>query len=135
VSGSAATLLYDGDCGVCRWCVAVLLVKDRHRRLRPVALQDPRAVALLPGMDAATRMASWHLVAPDGTAWSAGAALAPALRLLPGGGPAASVAERFPGAVDRGYRLVVRHRGRLGRLLPTRSRAWADRRLRRRIAG
>ena len=81
------TLLYDADCGFCRWCVAVLLVKDRHHRLRPVALQDPRAVALLPGMDEATRMASWHLVAPDGTAGRPDAALAPALRLLPGGGP------------------------------------------------
>ena len=122
-------LLYDAECGFCRVCVAVLLMKDRHHRLRPVALQDPRAVGLLPGLDEAARMASWHVVAPDGRVWSAGAALAPALRLLPGGGFAARLAERFPGAVDRVYRLAVRHRGRLGRPIPGRVKTWASARI------
>ena len=122
-------LLFDADCCFCRVCVAVLLVKDRHRRLRPVPLQDARAAELLPGMDPAARMASWHLVAPGGRVWSAGAALAPALRLLPGGTPAARVAERFPATVEGIYRFMVRHRGRLGRLIPGRVNTWAAARI------
>jgi len=122
-------LLYDAECGFCRVCVAVLLVKDRRHRMRPVALQDPRAVALLPGRDESARMASWHVVAPDGRVWSAGAALAPALRLLPGGGFAAGFAERFPGAVDRVYWFAVRHRGQLGKLIPGRVKTWASARI------
>ncbi len=123
------SLLYDADCGFCRVCVAVLLVKDRHHRMRTVALQGPRAAPLLPGLDGAARMASWHLVAPDGRAWSAGAALAPALRLLPGGTPAARLAERFPRVVDHVYWFAVRHRGRLGRAIPERVETWASARI------
>jgi predicted DCC family thiol-disulfide oxidoreductase YuxK len=123
------TLLYDQDCSFCRVCTAVVLVKDRRRLLRPVPLRDPAATALLPQMDDDVLLASWHLVAPDGREWSGGAAVAPLLRLLPGGGPAASVAERFPGAVDAAYRWTVRHRRRLGRLIPSRAKRWAIRRI------
>lgn len=123
------SLLYDQDCSFCRVCTAIVLVKDRRRSLRPVALEDPSASGLLPGMDRATRMASWHLVGPDGLVWSGGAAVAPLLRLLPGGGPGAAVAERFPDAVEAAYRGAVRHRRRLGRLIPSRAKRWADRRI------
>ncbi len=75
-------------------------------------------------------MASWHLVDPEGRRTSAGAAVAPLLRLLPGGAPAARMADRFPGAVEGAYRWVVRHRGTLGRAIT----AGAARRARRRIA-
>jgi predicted DCC family thiol-disulfide oxidoreductase YuxK len=124
-----ATLLYDADCSFCRVCTAVMLAKDRRRRLRPLPLQDPAAPALLPGMDEAARMASWHLVGADGTVRSGGAAVAPLLRLLPGGSPAAAVAERLPGAVDRAYRWAVRHRAALGRGIPSRVTRWAERRI------
>jgi predicted DCC family thiol-disulfide oxidoreductase YuxK len=58
----AAAILYDADCGFCRWSLGKLLAWDRPRRLRPVALQDPEADALLGGMEEERRMASWHLV-------------------------------------------------------------------------
>ncbi len=106
-----------------------MLAKDRRRRLRPLPLQDPAAPALLPGMDERARMASWHLVGADGTVASGGAAVAPLLRLLPGGSPAAAVAERLPGAVDRAYRWAVRHRAALGRGIPARVARWAERRI------
>src|SRR3954471_11521622 len=76
-SVSRAAILYDADCGFCKWCLAQVLRLDRERRLRPVALQSPEAEALLPGMDAEERMASWHLVMPDGQVSSAGAAFDP----------------------------------------------------------
>ena len=32
------TVLYDADCGFCRWSVARLLAADRAARLRPAAI-------------------------------------------------------------------------------------------------
>ena len=106
------TILYDRDCGFCRWTLAKLLAWDRRGRLRPVALQDPEAVRLLAGIGDEERMASWHLVEADGTIHSGGAAFAPLLRRLPGGGPLARVAERMPGLMEHGYRFVAGHRSR-----------------------
>jgi len=85
-----ATLLYDGDCGFCRWSADAVLRLDRRRRLRMLALQSEEASGLLPGMSQERRMSSWHLVAADGRVWSGGSAIAPLLRRLPGGRPAAA---------------------------------------------
>ena len=87
-------------------------------------------------MDEGERMASWHLVDCEGRVSSAGAAAPGLLRLLPGGGPLAALAERLPGAVERAYAWVVRNRGRLGRpitdgALGRAEALLADRRLRR----
>ena len=68
------TLLYDRDCGFCRWCLGKLLAWDRPGSLRPVALQSEEAERLLTGMPEEERLASWHLVDDDGTVRSAGAA-------------------------------------------------------------
>jgi predicted DCC family thiol-disulfide oxidoreductase YuxK len=110
-------LLYDSDCGFCRRALAGVLVWDRHGRLRPVSLRDPEADELLADMPPERRAASWHLVTPDGRVHSAGAGFPPLLRLLPGGRPLAALAAAFPGATERGYRVVARNRGRLGRAL------------------
>jgi predicted DCC family thiol-disulfide oxidoreductase YuxK len=123
---SGATLLYDRDCGFCRACTGVVLAWDRREALRPVALQDPEAERLLPGMPGEKRMASWHLVTGDGRVASAGAAVAPLLRLLPAGRPLADLAERLPDATERGYRRVADRRSTLGRAIPERARRWAD---------
>ncbi len=109
-------LLYDGDCGLCRWSAATLLRWDRRERIRAIALQDPEADRLLAGMDPDERMASWHLVGPSGLVRSAGAAVGPLLRLLPGGRPLAVLAKTFPRSTDRAYRFVAGHRGRFGAL-------------------
>jgi predicted DCC family thiol-disulfide oxidoreductase YuxK len=119
-------LLYDDDCGFCRVCVALVLAWDERRRLRPVALQSEEAARLLAGMPEPERMASWHLAQPNGDLRSAGAAFAPLLRELPGGAGLAALAERFPGAAERAYALVARHRTVLGRALPESARRWAD---------
>lgn len=112
-----AVLLYDSDCGFCRWSTAKTLGWDKHGRLRPVALQDPESDRLLPGMDPKAKMDSWHLVTPDGRVRSAGAAFAPMFRLLPGGRPLATLASTFPGTTEKIYRWVSRHRDWLGRRL------------------
>jgi predicted DCC family thiol-disulfide oxidoreductase YuxK len=120
------SLLYDADCGFCRVSVALVLAWDRRRRLRPVALQSEDGARLLAGMAKAERMASWHLVLPDGSVQSAGAAFPPLLRELPGGATLAALAGRFPAATERAYVLVARHRSVLGRALPEGVRRWAD---------
>jgi predicted DCC family thiol-disulfide oxidoreductase YuxK len=114
---SSPVLLYDSDCGFCRWSVDKILSWDRRRHLRPVALQDPGADDLLAGMDAHKKMASWHLVTAEGRIYSGGAAAAPLFRLLPGGRPFAALFSAFPGVTERTYRLVARNRDRLGRLV------------------
>jgi predicted DCC family thiol-disulfide oxidoreductase YuxK len=116
-----AVVLYDSDCGFCRWALDKILQWDRARSLRPVALQDAEAAELLDGMAEEKRMASWHLVTADGKVYSGGAAAAPLLRLLPGGSPVASLLAAFPGPTERSYRWVARNRDRLGRLVGERA--------------
>jgi predicted DCC family thiol-disulfide oxidoreductase YuxK len=112
-----AVLLYDRDCAFCRWSLGVVLAWDRRGRLRPVPLQDPEAEVLLSDLEPDQRMASWHLVSADGSRCSAGAALAPLLRGLRGGAPAAAVAERFPSLAEAAYRIFAEHRAGLSRLV------------------
>jgi predicted DCC family thiol-disulfide oxidoreductase YuxK len=122
-------LLYDRDCGFCRWSVGVLLACDRRRVLRPVPLQDPEADRLLAGVGEEERMASAHLVSPEGRRWSGGKAAPPLMRLVPGGRPLAYLTERFPRATERAYRWVADHRSLVGRPVPERWKAKADRRI------
>jgi predicted DCC family thiol-disulfide oxidoreductase YuxK len=124
---TAHSILYDPDCGFCRVCVAVVLRWDRRRTLRPVSSTSTEGIERLRGMPEDERMASWHLVLPDGTVHSAGAAFSPLFRLLPGGGPLARLTDRFPEAAERGYRFVADHRTAFSKPLPAAARRWADR--------
>lgn len=127
-------ILYDAGCGFCRWSLGWVLRWDRGRVLRPVPLQSPEALALLPGLAPQARMASWHLVDGTGTVRAAGAAAPALLRLMPGGAPLAALCERFPGPVERGYAWVARHRGTLGRAVSAGGLARADRMIAERTA-
>jgi predicted DCC family thiol-disulfide oxidoreductase YuxK len=112
-----ATVFFDEDCGFCRWSADRLRSWDRAGRLRFATIQGPEGDRVLGDMDPATRLASWHLVSRDGRRWSAGAAVAPTIRLLPGGRPLAVVFALSPWATERLYQWTVRHRLRLGALL------------------
>lgn len=48
----AVTVLYDCDCGFCRWSVGRLLAWDRAGRLRPLAIQSPEGQRLLADLTA-----------------------------------------------------------------------------------
>jgi predicted DCC family thiol-disulfide oxidoreductase YuxK len=111
-------VLYDADCGLCVWLLSGLLRFDRDIRLHPIALQRSEADDLLADLAHAERMASWHLIAPSGARSSAGAALAPLLRLLARGRVLAVAVERSPRLTERGYRWVAEHRSQLSRLVP-----------------
>jgi predicted DCC family thiol-disulfide oxidoreductase YuxK len=124
-----ATVIYDADCGFCRFSLALLLIWDGREggALRPLPLRAAEADRLLADLTPERRDASWHLVDESGRRNSAGAALSPALALLPGGRIPASLVGRIPHITERGYRWVADHRGFLGRFVPGRARRWADR--------
>jgi predicted DCC family thiol-disulfide oxidoreductase YuxK len=125
-------VLYDADCGFCNWLLAGILRWDRAVRLRPVALQRPEADDLLADLPPADRMASWHLISPTGARRSGGAALAPLLRLLPGGRVPAAAFARVPSLTDQGYRWVAARRSPLSSRVPASVKRHASERVRQR---
>lgn len=125
-------VLYDADCGFCKWLLAGLLRWDRAVRLRPIALQRPEADGLLADLAPAERMASWHLISPTGARRSGGAAVPPLLRVLPRGRVLAAAFARFPSLTDRGYRWVAEHRSQLSRWVPMSVKQHASERIRQR---
>jgi predicted DCC family thiol-disulfide oxidoreductase YuxK len=114
---SRLIVLYDEDCGFCKWSLNRLLAWDRRERLRPLAIQSAEGEELLRDVPAEERLDSWHLVLPTGEVRSAGAAAAPLVQLLPLGRPLAWLFRAFPGATERVYQWVARNRNRFARLL------------------
>jgi predicted DCC family thiol-disulfide oxidoreductase YuxK len=113
------TLLYDADCGFCKVIVSAVLACDRHNRVVPRALQSAQAHALLSSLSPEDRLASVHLISPDGERFSAGSVPAPLLRLLPAGTiPALGIA-RLPRLTSRAYDWVANHRSQISRAVPT----------------
>ena len=114
------TVLYDADCGFCRWTLATLLAWDRAFRLYPVAIQSAEGQRLLRDVDAPLRLATAHAVTPDGRVYSGGAAAEHVASMLPAGAPFAAVARALERPVDRGYRWVADHRTGISRFVPAR---------------
>jgi len=100
------TLVYDGECGLCRQCVDLVRRWDREHRLATVPFQDQARVAgfeiPLPALAAAM-----HLVLPDGAVFAGADAAPQILRLLPGKRWLAPVF-RIPGALPVARWLYAR---------------------------
>src|SRR5829696_9338007 len=122
-------LIYDSDCGFCRWCLGKVLAWDRRRAVRPLALGTDEANRLLRDMPRGEQMSSWHLIDEGGTVNSAGAGFPPLLRLLPGGAPLAALAARLPEPTERAYRAVSGNRGIFGRLVTDGAKRRAEHRI------
>jgi predicted DCC family thiol-disulfide oxidoreductase YuxK len=117
------TVFYDGECGFCKVCVALLLLWDRRRRLRPLPIQDPEAQRLLAPVPPRERLLSAHVRTGAGEVLS-GADAAPALfEQLPGGRPLAWLASATMPLVRLVYRLVTGARPAIGSILPA---AWCN---------
>ena len=116
-----ATVVFDDDCGFCRWSAEQLRTWDRRHELRFVTLTSAEAGRLLAPVPPDRRPLSWHLVTHDGRVWSAGAAVPELLRLLPGGGPLAAVTASMPQLTEAAYTAIARRRSTLGRLLGQRA--------------
>jgi predicted DCC family thiol-disulfide oxidoreductase YuxK len=109
-------VLYDRDCGFCKWALDKILAWDRRHRLRPVAIQSDEGQHLLAAIAPERRLESWHLVT-HGEVRSAGAAAPQLFEALPGGRPLAALLRSFPRLTERAYRWVAEHRALLARLL------------------
>src|SRR4051794_41722372 len=118
---SRTILIYDSDCGFCRWCLGKVLAWDRDRAIRPVALGTDEADGLLGDMPADRQRSSWHLVDDAGGIHSAGAGFPPLLRLLPAGGAPAGPAAERPRATHSGDRVGSREPSPWGEGLPPRA--------------
>ena len=110
-----ALLLYDEDCGFCRFSVELILKWDRHSRLRAATIQGPEGKEHLAGLTEEQRLASWHLITPGGQRFSGGDAAAPLADLLPVGAPLAALFRTYPSATNDAYQWVASHRTDLGR--------------------
>lgn len=117
------TVLYDDDCGFCRWSVRQLRPMDRHARFEFIPLQHatdhserPQLAELARTRDLA---ASIHVVRPDGAVRAGGGAMLEILDALPGGWLLRPWA-LLPGVepiIDFGYRLVADRRNQVSALL------------------
>jgi predicted DCC family thiol-disulfide oxidoreductase YuxK len=77
------TLIYDGECEVCRRAVTLVERWDRERRVALVPFQDQGRVAAF-GIALPALAAAMHLVLPDGRVFAGADAAPELLRLLPG---------------------------------------------------
>jgi predicted DCC family thiol-disulfide oxidoreductase YuxK len=77
------TLIYDGECGLCRTWVDRVRRWDREHRLAALPLQDRTRVAAF-GITLPALAAAMHLVLPDGRVFAGADAAPELLRLLPG---------------------------------------------------
>jgi XTP/dITP diphosphohydrolase len=114
-------LFYDDGCRFCRASAALVVRTDKSGRLAVLPFSDPAADRRLSSLSPEERAASMHLVRPDGSVLSAGAALTELLRGTPGLGRLARRAPRSPvlqRAIDRVYWAIAGNRSRLGRLVP-----------------
>jgi predicted DCC family thiol-disulfide oxidoreductase YuxK len=119
------TLLYDRDCGVCKWVMGRVLRRDQNLDLSAVAIQSPEGERLLEPVPRARRLESWHLVLSDGRLYSGGDVFAPLLRLLRRPGQA-WLLERIPALTSIGYRVAARRRSLVGSFVSKSAKARAD---------
>ena len=128
----AWAVLYDADCGLCKWLLSGLLRWDRVKRLRPIALQRSEADDLLRDLTPAERMASWHLISPAGDRRSGGAAVPPLLPTVTCRSAPGSRSRAASRLTDRGYRWVAQHRSQLSKWVPMSAKQRATERVHKR---
>lgn len=111
-----ATLVYDGDCGICRYWVDYWKQQTGdHVVYRPYQ----EAAGDFPAIPRERFARAIQLIEPDGTIYAAAAATFRTLRYAPGRAAWWWMYERIPGfaAVSEGaYAFLARHRGLLSRL-------------------
>lgn len=106
------TVLFDGDCPLCRRAVGRLRSWDRGKKLRFLPAADPEVEGCFPWISAGALQYSLHLVGPERRTWEGAGAVEQLIRILPGWGWAARFF-KLPGArwaAQRGYRWIAENR-------------------------
>lgn len=119
-------VLYDADCGFCRWTMAWALRRDDRRRLVAVPIQSPLGSELLADLPPGDRLRSAHVVGDDGRRRSGGAAAAAVLSALPSTRALGRLAHGLPGTTALLYGLVAAQRASFGRFVGETARQHAD---------
>jgi len=119
-------VLYDDECGFCRWALAWALKRDRDHALTIAPIQSSKGEQLLADLEPAERLRSVHVVHDDGHRESGGAATRAVLETLPSAHLLTRLAGVSPRLTEFGYRLIANHRSRLSRLVPKAAKQRAD---------
>jgi predicted DCC family thiol-disulfide oxidoreductase YuxK len=119
-------VLYDADCGFCRWSMAWALRHDRDRVLATAPIQSSLGDELLADVLPSERLRSAHVIGDDGGLRSAGAAAAEVLAALPATRVLGRLARQFPRPTERLYGVVAARRMSIGRLVGRQARRRAD---------
>jgi predicted DCC family thiol-disulfide oxidoreductase YuxK len=120
-------VLYDDDCGFCRWAMAWALGHDRRRALVAVPIQSQLGSQLLAELSPSERLDAAHVIRDDGSRGSGGVAAADVLGALPRTRALARLARRLPAPTAALYGLVASHRHGFGRFVGAEARRRADR--------
>ena len=115
-----ATVVYDGQCGICRRSARILRRWDRDDRLELVPFQAGEVMDRFPMISEAQFREAVQVIAPDGRHWSGADAVEQALARTPNG-RRVSWLFKLPFArpvARRIYRWVAEHRPLLAKLLP-----------------
>jgi predicted DCC family thiol-disulfide oxidoreductase YuxK len=119
-------VLYDAECGFCRWAMAWAVRRDHHHVLVTVPIQSPLGSALLVDVAPSERLRSAHVVRDDGCRRSGGAAAADVLSVLPPTRLLGRLARSLPRTTALLYGVVAARRRSFGRLVGKEARQRAD---------
>ena len=119
-------VLYDADCGFCRWAMAWAVRRDHHHVLVTVPIQSPLGSELLVDVVPGDRLRSAHVVRNDGRRSAGGAAAADVLSVLPPTRALGQLARSLPGTTALLYGVVAARRKSFGRLVGKEARRRAD---------
>lgn len=119
-------VLYDVDCGFCRWSMAWAIRRDRRHLLIPVPIQSPLGAELLVDVIPSERLRSAHVVRDDGRRRSGGAAAGDVLGVLPPTRVLGRLANSLPRTTAVLYSVVAARRQSIGRFVGKEARRRAD---------
>lgn len=125
-SQETVIVLYDADCGFCRWTMAWAMRRDRRHLLVAVPIQSPLGSELLVDVLPSDRLRSAHVFRDDGCRRSGGAAAADVLSALPLTRALGRLAHSLPRATALLYGVVAARRQSFGRLVGKEARRRAD---------
>ena len=123
---SKVIVLYDADCGFCRWAMAWAVRHDHQHALVAAPIQSPLGAALLADVPASERLREAHVIHDGHSRRSGGAAAADVLSTLPATRALGRLGHRLPHTTALLYRVLAARRASFGRLVGREARRRAD---------